>query len=400
MRKIYPLLLLSLMVMAFSAFAQDEAPVANPPACVETFDESADYFPDQATFTHAEGVEVAYFSHYKIVTVTNAFAGAEPIDYVLVQCGTPTPDDIPAAAQIIEVPVSSVAMLSTTQLPHLTLLDALDALVAVDSGMFIYDATVRELVADGVVDEIGGGANVNVELALDIAPDAIFAYGFSPDTDAHPVLIDAGIFTALNGEHREASPLGRAEWLKFTALFFNAEAEAEAVFAEIESRYNALIDLVAENVPEDERVLVLPNAFSPFTDAWSIPGSETYAGFFLQHAGADVVLGDEVTDATDSVLFDFEVIYDAGLDADVWFLNAFGVFTADDLLAMDERFADFAAFQNGRVYNNVGRVNEAGGTDYFEGGVTAPDVILADFIAILYPELLPEHELVYWVPIR
>ena len=33
----------------------------------------------------------------------------------------------------------------------------------------------------------------------------------------------------------EKTPLGRAEWVKFVALFYNREAEAEAIFAEIAS---------------------------------------------------------------------------------------------------------------------------------------------------------------------
>ncbi len=391
--------LLMLFLFTGLTVAQDDA-IANLTACVESFDADRDYFPAKSDFDYAEGVSVAYFNHYKVITVNNAFVDAPEFNYVLVQCGTPAPsaEDFPPDTLFIDVPVARVAMLSTTQLPHLVELDLLSALVAVDSGFYVYNEDVQALVAEGDVAEIGGGASLNLELALDIAPDVVFAYGFNPATDAHPILIEAGIFTALNGEYREALPLGRAEWLKFTALFFNAEAEANTLFEEIATTYEDLQALAAQ-IPAEERVLVLPNAFSSFTDAWSIPGSETYPGYFLQDAGALVVLEDEVLGRDDSVLFDFEVIYDAGLDAQIWLLNAFGVFKLDDLLAQDERYADFAAFQNGGVYNNTGRVNANGGSDYFEGGITAPHVILADFIAILYPELLPDHELVYWVPV-
>lgn len=381
-------------------FAQDDA-VDAAPACVAEYDATAEYFADQAEFTFAEGVTVTYYNNYKVVEVLNAYFDAPIFTYVLVQCGTPAPqaDDFPDDTWFIEVPVQNIVTLSTTQLPHLVDLDVLDSLVAVDSGFYIYNETIQALIADGVVGEVGGGDfTIDLEAVIDIDPDLVFATGSSPETDTHPVLMDAGVFTALNGEHREATPLGRAEWLKFTALFFNKEAEANALFDAIANEYAELVEL-ASTIPDEERVTVLLNAFSGWTDAWSIPGSETYAGVFLVDANAITILHEETEGGTDSVLFDFETIYDAGLDADVWLTNAYGVNTLDDLLAQDERYADFAAFQNGTVYNNIGRVNANGGSDYYEGAVTAPQVVLADLVAILYPDLLPEHELVYWIPL-
>lgn len=382
------------------AFGQDDA-VDNAPACVAEYDEATSYFTDQSEFTFADGVTVTYYNNYKVVEVLNAYFDAPIFTYVLVQCGTPAPDaeDFPDDTLFVEVPVANVVTLSTTQLPHLVDLDVLDTLVAVDTGFYIYNETIQALVAEGEVAEVGSGTAIDLETVLDIDPDLVFSTGYYPETDSHPVLLEAGIATALNGEYREASPLGRAEWLKFTALFFNKEAEANELFDSIANEYAELVEL-ASTVADEDRVTALLNAFSGWTDSWSIPGSETYAGAFFIDANAITVLSEDTDGATDSVFFDFETIYDAGLDADVWLLNAFGVNTLDDLLAQDERYADFAAFQNGTVYNNIGRVNANGGSDYYEAGVTAPHVILADFIAILYPELLPDHELVYWLPIE
>lgn len=67
-----------------------------------------------------------------------------------------------------------------------------------------------------------------------------------------------------------------------------------------------------------------------------------------------------------------------------------------DLEAADARFAEFAAFKNGKVFNNDKRTNANFGNDYFESGVIRPQVILADLIKIFHPDLLPDHELVYY----
>jgi iron complex transport system substrate-binding protein len=91
-----------------------------------------DYFPEKATLDYAKGFSVAYFKHYKVVTV-NARPGRdaqESFRYVLVQCGAPTFLRVSRSAQSSPIPIQSIAILSTTHLPHLEILDALDRLVA------------------------------------------------------------------------------------------------------------------------------------------------------------------------------------------------------------------------------------------------------------------------------
>jgi iron complex transport system substrate-binding protein len=312
-----------------------------------------------------------------------------------VQCGTPAPDadDFPEDTQFIEVPAGNIISLSTTQLPHLDALNLLDHLVGVDSFDFISNPAVREMIDNGELTAVGQGATINVEAVLDLEPDLVLTSGFDPSTDAHPVLIDSGIFTALNADWREGTPLGRAEWIKYVALFYNAEAQAEGAYNTIVTAYNEAKELAA-SVPEDERPDVLWNSFSAFSEVWSIPGTETYAGRLIQDAGGVIAPAGLVQAEQNDVAF--EVVYDQALDADIWITNLFGVFTQEDLLAVDPRYADFAAFQSGNVWNNNLDVNEFGGQNYFELGVTNPHLILRDLVAIFHPDLLPNHEFVFY----
>ncbi|NDJ61848.1 MAG: ABC transporter substrate-binding protein [Chloroflexi bacterium] len=383
---------LVLVITAGIGIAQEPAaPAANLlDGCVTDYDPEVDYFPEQITITDAENFTIEYFNNYKVVTITDAFDDAPSFTYVLVQCGTPAPDtaDFPEDTQFIDVPAEDIITMSTTQLPHLIDLDLLDRLVGLDTGLFVSAPEVRALIEAGELVEIGSGAEVNVELALVTEPDLIMTYGFDPTTDAFPVLVDAGIFTALNAEWREVTPLARAEWIKYTGVFFNAEARAEAAYANIASEYNAARELAA-SVTDAERQVVLWNAFSTFSDAWFIPGAETYVGALLDDAGAIIALGEEAPG--DSAPLSFEVVYDRALDADVWMVNLFAVNTLEDLLAQDSRYGDFAAVEAGNVWNNSRRVNANGGNDYFELGVTNPHLILQDLVHMLYPDLLPDH---------
>lgn len=179
-----------------------EAPTHNlTDSCIETFDPTVDYFPEKLTIDYSEGWTVEYFNHYKVITVLNPWRDAEEtFQYVLVQCGAPVPEGYDNA-QVIEVPIDTVITMSTTQLPHLVKLDRLDALIGHDDFAYVNTPEVRALIDAGKLVEVGGGADVNVELVLDANPDLVMTYGLgNPQWDAHPKLLEAGLKVALNSE--------------------------------------------------------------------------------------------------------------------------------------------------------------------------------------------------------
>ncbi len=379
---------LALFALPTMVFAQDAGGNITE-GCVETYDASVNYFPDQAVVEYASGFQVEYFNHYKVVTVSEPWLGAEQdFSYVLVQCGTPAPETVENAV-VIEVPIQSIAVMSTTYLSHLVQLGLVESLVALDETDFAYAPEVREAIDAGQVVEIGSGPTLNVELALDLEPDLTMTYGIgSPEYDVHPTLTDAGLDVVLNGDYMETDPLGRAEWIKFTSLFFNREAEANALFSEVATAYHDLSELA---VTVEDRPLVLNNA--PYAGTWYLSGGESFAVQLISDAGGEYILSDNTS--TGSVALSFEEVVDIASEADIWINPSFW-YTLSDGLAEDERYIDFAAFENGQLYNNNLRVNEFFGNDYDESGVTRPDLVLADLIAIFHPDLLPNHEFVYY----
>ncbi len=364
-------------------------------SCVTDYDAEVEYFPDQVDIVDAENFSVEYFNNYKVVTVSDAYDGASEFHYVLVQCGTPAPsaEDFPEDTQFVDIPVGDVITLSTTQLPTLTQLGLIDHLVGVDSFDYINTEEALTRIDAGKVEAVGFNSEINVELVLSLEPGMVLTYGFDPATDAHPVLLDAGIFTALDASWRELSPLGRAEWLKFTALFYNVEDEANAVYTDIKTQYQDAQQL-ALSVPEDERPTVLINSFLGYADAWFIPGADTYVGQLVRDAGGQLMLAEE--GSVESNGLSLETVYEGALDADVWLADTFAVNSQADMLALDERFGDFEAFQSGNIWNNNRDENENFGNNYYELGVTNPHLILLDLVAIFHPELMPDHDFTFY----
>jgi iron complex transport system substrate-binding protein len=349
---------------------------------------STTLFADEPSY--ATGFSFQQFSGYTVVTVKTPWQGAGPADarrYVLHRRGTPAPRGYNDAT-MVEVPVQRVVTMSTTFLPHVEMLDELETLVGHDSLAWIYSPAVRGRAAGGEITEIGSGTMVDVELALQLKPDVIFVNSYGGDWDAHPALERAGLPTVISGDWVEQSPLGRAEWLIFTGLFYGKLDEARETFARIETEYLELKTL-ATSVSRKPSVLI--NA--PYQGTWSIAGGDSYAAQFIRDAGADYVWSRDTT--AGALFLDFETVFAEAGDADIW-INP-GVWSSlSDGLAEDARFARFRAFEDGSVFNNNRRVSATGGIDYFESGAANPQVVLRDLVSLFHPELLPGYEPFYY----
>ncbi len=358
-------------------------------ACVSRYDAAVDYFPDKVQFQYAQGIRVEYHRHYKIVTLPSSTQPAYPaITYILVQCGTPAPSGVQGT--VVTVPIATIAALSSTYLPHLDSLGVLDRLVAIDHRKHINNRTVQTYVQQGKVREVGTESSLNTEQLLDVNPALVMTYQI-PGATADNVtrLTAAGLTVVVNAEYLETSPLGRAEWLKFMALFFNREREANQHFADVVQRYQKVAAIAAAAT---DRPTIL--AGLEIGGTWYMPGGRSYVATYFRDAGGSYLWAADST--TGSIPLSFETVLDRAALANVWLTSSLDWKTHADILATDRRYLNFAAVRTKRVFNNNARVNASGGNDYWEQGVLQPDVVLADLVKILHPTLLPSHQLVYY----
>jgi cobalamin transport system substrate-binding protein len=343
---------------------------------------------------YATGFSFEQHEEFTLVTVTTPWQAATREDvkrYILYPRGSRPPSGYDDALAI-ETPVRSVITMSTTFLPHLEQLGVVESLVGHDALSWVYSPAVRARGEAGLVTEVGSGNMVDVEQALALAPDVVFTNSYGGDWDAHPALERAGLPTVISGDWVEQSPLGRAEWILFTALFYDKLEIAEQLFGEIERSYLALSRL-AGSVPERPTVLI--NA--PYQGTWSVSGGDSYAAQFISDAGGEYVWAE---DGTAGALFlDFETVFAEAGTADIW-INP-GVWSSlAQGRAEDRRFERFTAFVDGMVFNNNGRVSEGGGIDYFESGAANPHVVLKDLIWAFHPELVPGYQPFYYQQLR
>ena len=67
-----------------------------------------------------------------------------------------------------------------------------------------------------------------------------------------------------------------------------------------------------------------------------------------------------------------------------------------DVLDSDPRYGDFVPLKRGKLFNNNAKVNDHGGNAYYEEGAAHPERVLKDLVKILHPQLLPDHELIFF----
>lgn len=313
--------------------------------------------------------------------------GGPAFRYLLAPRGHAVPKEHPPA-QVIFVPVQRVVSLSTTHLAYMGAAGLTDKLVGLAGFKHVNTPSVRRCIDAGALKEVGQFTNLNVETLIDLAPDLILASAFGSVYDIHPKLLEAGLPVALMIDHLEAQPLSHAEWIKFLGLFFGTVSHAETLFAQIEARYTRLAQTTAWL---SSKPAVITGA--PFQGQWWVPGADSFIARLVADAGGKPAWPQ--IPGTGSRPMDLEAVYEKALAADVW-LNTGSWRSIADARAADPRFSDLPALQGGLMYNNNKRLNPWVGNDYWESGMLRPDAVLADVIAILHPELLPDHELVYY----
>lgn len=280
---------------------------------------------------------------------------------------------------IIIVPCKRIICLSSTQLTYYFALDNIDPIVAINSSRHLQHKEMNALVEAGKVKKVGKEGAFNTELIASLNPDVIFVSPFK--SGGYDVLKSLGFPLVPIAAYEEGTPLGRAEWIKVMAAFVGKSHEADSIFNGVANRYEALRKLTA-------KVKHRPTIFSGKmgSGSWYVPGGESFYAQYFKDAGADYIIKDNKKAAYP---LDFESMYAKSANADYWrlLLTEPKGYSKKEMLMEDSRYANFSAFKTGKIIGC--NINEK---PYYEQNAMKPDVILADYIHFLHPELLPKHQ--------
>jgi iron complex transport system substrate-binding protein len=342
-----------------------------------------------STYTkYAKGFRIAHKENITQVEVLKAYQGSEEVlTYWLVDEAEEIPEH-ESHIKIIRTPIKSIVCTSTTHIPLLDYLNESAALIGFPTTDYISSEKMRSRIDNGFVTDLGVDKGLNIERLAALAPDLVMAYTMTSDYGQFKSIEDLGTPVVMNAEYLEEHPLGRAEWIKYMALFFNKQKMADSVFTTIEENY------LQTKAKADQLTGVKPTVLSGivYGDAWFMPAGQNYAAKLLRDAGFNYLWSDDST--TGFLQLPFELVYSKASQADYW-IGVGSFKTLEEITSSDKRYRTFSAYQNKKVFTYNARIGAKGGSEFFELGYLRPDIILQDLVKIAHPQLLSDNTLFF-----
>lgn len=353
--------------------------------------EPAKEITDDSTLTnvklnYATGFTIENGVDYKVLTLKSAWKGeSTPYQYVLYKNEKPIGFD---GAIFIKTPIKSIVCFSLTHVAFIDKLNELGSIKGLSGCDYVSNVDVLEKIKNQQIKEIGNNQLINYELLVELNPEVAMTFGIDASSSNQlEKLKKLGLNVVLNSEYMENHPLGKAEWIKFVAAFYDKDSLAEVIYNDIETKYNNLVELT-------KTVTNKPTVFvgMPWNGAWYLAGGKSFQAQLFADAGGEYLW--KQNEETSSFVVDKEVIIEKAINADYWInLNAYN--SIKEVTDVDTKLKKFKSVKEGKVYNNNKKINATTGNDYWESGVINPEVVLADLIRIFHPNLL-EHELEYY----
>lgn len=336
---------------------------------------------------YAKSLAINKHEGYTVVTVSNPWPDAvKDFTYILKEKNGIVPDSLKKYTEI-SVPLQSIVVTSTTNVPFLEMLGVEKSLVGFPHTDYISSEKTRALIDAGSVKNVGQNEKLNIEQLIDLSPNLIVTFGIDNNNPSIENLQKSGLKVLIQADWMEQSPLGKAEWIKLYGALFGKEKEADVLFENIVKEYNNALALVADKKPTST---VLYG--SMYQDQWFVARGSSWVAQFMKDAKADYLWKD--LEGTGSLGLSFENILDKAKTANFWIAS--GSFKSlSELETANPHYSQFDAFANKNIYSFEGKLGATGGTIFYELSPARPDLVLKDYIKIFHPELLPNYTLTF-----
>lgn len=350
--------------------------------------EEATHIPIANTIKHAKGFSIQDYKDFKKLTIHTSFQGDTSSKvYYLLPKGQKAPDSL-RDKNLLFTPVERIVVTSTTHIPMLEILGVENTLVGFPNSNYISSSKTRSLIDKGKVQELGQEQNINTELLLDLHPELVIGFGVNNTSSVFKNIEKMGIPVLMNSEWLENTPLGKAEWIRFFGALYQKDSIAKVKFDEVVSNYQSIKDKLS-NTTKKPRVL----SGSLYQDVWYMPAGESFFAKFLADANTDFLWKD--TQGTGSLSLSLESVLDKAQKAEYWI--APGFYNSQKAMLQDSpHYAEFNAFQSGKLYTYALNKGVTGGVIYFELATARPDLVLQDLAVIFHPEIFPDMKMTFF----
>ncbi|MEO2116800.1 MAG: ABC transporter substrate-binding protein [Methanocaldococcus sp.] len=278
--------------------------------------------------------------------------------------------------KVINVPLTNVVVMSSTEIALMEAINDDGSVISSVKGIMWgksykwHFKDINKSLSEGKIIDVGPSSNPSWDKIIEINPQVIFVY---PGYDGDKIIAkckELGITYVADAEYLENDPLGRCEWVKMFAAFYNKEPEAKRYFEKVESNCLKVINKT-KNYP---KVTVAWG----YNSQWGcyVPENNSYVvKEIMFYCNGDYIFKD--LNGTGSAKIDYETFAERAKDADVWIIPSstawLSTFKKDN-----PGYETFKAVKNGRVFCES--------DDYWQLGLIKTDEVIMDLATILHPE--------------
>lgn len=328
---------------------------------------------DTLKLKYARGLTIVKYRDFTVVDVANPWKAGKLLHrYIL--AGQDTDVDMPEGT-VVRTPVSRALVYSTVHAGLLADLGAAGSVAGVCDAGYIKTPWINEGLKNKTIADCGNSMSPDFEKVMALQPDAILLSPFE-NGGGYGRLEEMDVPIIECADYMEASPLARAEWMKFFGLLTGRQHEADSLFQVVETNYLRLKQTAARLA---ERPSVLVDKMDGST--WYVPGGTSTIGQMIADAGGRYIFARQ--QKSGSIPLPFERVLSDASQADVWLMRYNGKtpLTLAALGREHDGYNRIKAFSTGRVYGCNTLT-----TNFFEETPFRPDWLLADFIAMIHPE--------------
>ena len=290
---------------------------------------------------------------------------------------------LPPASPVIRIPVKRVVTRWSTIPSLLQALGKIRTIVGVTARREeSCNEQIHERLAQGTVETLGAHGTIDYEKLCAVNPDVFFVSRWEKTNKLNELAIPYAVIT----EYLEDHPLGRMEWIKFFAAFYNKEKEANGFFAKAVRNVQQLSQKI-EKVKKRPRVLW---GFIRREGTIYAPRGKCYVNRMIAIAGGDSVL--KGLRRMGGAPISLEQFYEHGRDAAIYIcpepLPRYGITSIKKLIAIHPILTGFKSVREGNVWCFQ---------PWYWESIDKTDDVIEDLAAIFHPKLFPGHRPGYFL---
>ena len=263
----------------------------------------------------------------------------------------------------IQMPVNSLAVLSTSFLYGLFLFESLSQVTSVDQYRYIYSEKIKNILEKREIFELGDPPSLE-KLIRSKSKVLISSFPLGPMTGK------LKLKNIVISDYLERDPLARLEWIKVVGLLSGKYKEAESYFKQEKKRY------FEELAAIKERRGISPVIFGQLQEStWRSPLKDSYLGKLISDAGGELYFSNS------SGVFQIENLLRERQRGFIW-MTHLDLKNKKELFLKNRYYEKLKLITFEKTWSTTRAQNSEGANDFWQSAIYRPSKLIRELSAL------------------